>query len=258
MESLSVVIPVYNVQKSIKRCLNSVEWANEIIVVDMGSDDDTVKICKKYGAKIFKRIPKDGNFDQNRKFGMERAKSDWVLKLDSDEELSSQLQEEIKENLLSGFPKNINGYRIYNHIFMFGKEIKRGPVKKNSNELRLFRNRKWHYDPYRFHQEISVEGKIEYMKSFYFHYNYDSVSQFIEKTNRYTDLDSKELYKKRMTYGLDAVILAPIKTFAKLFVLQQGFLEGATGIEVCFLYSLYNLIEKMKVYELQNHNNLLS
>lgn len=245
--SLSVVIPTFNCAAGLRKALESVKWAEEIIVVDMGSTDKTLEIAKKYGAKIFKKIPRDGNFDQNRLFGMKEATGDWILKLDSDEILSRNLQKEIQEFLEKDNGK-FSGINLRNNIFMLGQQIRHGFVKKDSLELRLVRKGKWQYNPFRFHQQITVIGQIGFLKNPYNHYNFSTISEFILKMNRYTTIDAKYFRNKIFIFG---VILAPIKTFFKLFFWQGGFLDGEVGFIVCCLYALYNLVEKIKVWEIR-------
>ena len=245
---LSVVIPTLNCAPGLKNTLESVKWSNEIIVVDMGSIDETLAIAKKHGAKIYKQIPKEGNFDQNRLFGMEKATGDWILKLDSDEILSEKLQEEIKE-FLQNDNRRFNGLNLRNNIFMLGRQVEHGFVKPNSHELRLVRKGKWHYNPYRFHQQITVDGKVGFLKNSYDHYNFSTTFEFIVKMNHYTTVDAKYV-KNKISYM--SVIFAPLKTFFKLFFLQSGFRDGKIGFIVCSLYALYNPVEKIKVWEIQN------
>jgi len=244
--NLSVIIPTYNCSKTLRGALESVRWAKEIVVVDMGSVDGTLDIAKQFKAKIITNVPNDGNFDKNRKLGMEVATSEWLLKLDSDEYLSPELQKEIKKILLQ--ENKCNGYKIRNKLFMFGFEIKHGFVKPNSSEMRLVRNGCWKYNPYKYHQNIEVEGKTSILKNFYYHYNYSNVKQFINKTNLYTSEDCKHYLRK---ISLFDVIQAPFRSFLKLFLLQQGFLDGKVGFEVSYLFGIYNLIEKIKRYEFQ-------
>ncbi|MBI3631836.1 MAG: glycosyltransferase family 2 protein [Candidatus Vogelbacteria bacterium] len=248
-KTISVVVPTFNVGKILSRCLESAKWADEIIVVDMGSTDKTLLISRAYGAKIIKNIPVDGNFDKNRKLGMLRAKGDWILKLDSDEELTPKLQVEIKRILTRDYDE-INGYNIPNRIFMFGSEVKHGFVKSGSHELRLFRNKKWSYAPFRFHQQIKVEGETGFLKNYYYHYNFNSIAQFIEKMNRYTSLDSAVLVKESRIYWF-GIFLAPVRTFIKLYFIQFGFLDGRNGLVVSLMFALYNFVEKIKIWELQ-------
>lgn len=247
-KTIGVVVPTINCADDLGRCLRSVQWVDEIIVTDMGSIDETVTVAKRFGAKVYFRIPRKGNFDLNRKFGMERARSDWILKLDSDELLSVPLQREIS-NFLQHDNGQYNGFNLYNRIFMFDHQVKHGFVKSRSHELRLVRRGKWHYDPYRFHQQITVDGKVGYLKNKYDHYNIKTVSDFIKKMNCYTDVDSKYYAQK---ISLVTVLLASPKTFFKLYFWQLGFLDGGLGFVVCLLFAVYNLVEKVKVWEVQN------
>lgn len=245
---LSVVIPTLNCASGLKNSLKSVKWAHEIVIVDMGSTDQTIETAKTYGAKIYKQIPEDGNFDQNRLLGMEKATGDWVLKLDSDEIISEKLQKEIQD-FLQKDDGRFNGINLRNNIYMLGQQIKHGFVKAGSHELRLVRNGKWQYNPYRFHQQITVGGKVGFFKNSYDHYNFSSVSEFITKMNRYTTVDVKYFKYKISVIG---VIFSPLKTFFKLFFWQSGFLDGKIGFVVCSLFALYNLVEKIKAWEIQN------
>ncbi len=251
MSKISVVIPTYNSEDLLGRCLSSIKWANEIIVIDMGSTDKTVEIAKKFGAKIYKRIPLNGNFDLNRKYGMQLCKGDWILKLDSDEVLSSELQDEIKTFLKNDTKEKANGFYFYNRLFWFGLQIKHGCVKPKSHELRLVRNGHWQYEPFCFHQLITVNGKVGFFKNYYDHYNYRTVSEFIQKTNNYTSLDSKIIASAKR-YGFTQSIFFPFATFFRLYFFQKGFIDGNIGFISSFLFSFYNFVLKTKVWEQHN------
>lgn len=248
-KKLSVVVPTYNCAQKLEKCLNSVSWAHEIIIVDMGSIDNTREVAENYGARVFVRLPKDGNFDWNRKFGMNLATGDWILKIDSDEVLSTALQEEIKKFLRSQDEGSLDGFNLYNRLFWFGKQIKHGCVKPKSHELRLVRNHKWQYNPYRYHQLLTVTGKVGFFKNNYDHYNYDSVSEFVEKTNKYTNLDSRILASERKTNNWIAVF--PFGTFLKLFIWRGGILDRSIGFTSSFLFAMYNFILRVKIWERQ-------
>ncbi len=246
-------MPTLNCEKKIRRSLESVKWADEIIIVDMQSTDKTVKIAENYNAIVFRKIPTLGNFDQNRKFGMDHATSEWILKLDSDEEITKNLADEIK-TFLKHDDGQYNGINFYNRIIVFGKEIKHGFVKPGSHETRMVRRGFWNYDPYKFHQQITVTGRTIFFKNRYIHYNFSDVSEFLLKTNKYTNLDASISRDKNRANPI-LIALAPIKTFFKLFFLQNGILDGFVGFELSFLFACYNLIEKTKIWELQNKND---
>ncbi len=249
--NLSVVIPTYNCSNLLDRCLKSVKWADEIIVVDMGSTDNTLAIAKKYKSKIFIRYPINGNFDENRKYGMQKCSSQWILKIDSDEYLTSELS----ESILQAIKKNesdYNGYLLFNKIIMFGKVISTGVIKNKSNELRLVKNGFWKYFPYKYHQQIYVSGKVKSLKGFYYHENYRTVNEFIQKTNKYTELDSK-INANQKKVNLFKILVAPYLKFFSYFILQGGYKQNIIGFETCFLFSLYNFIDKIKTFEKQSN-----
>jgi len=242
--TISVVVPTYNCATNLQKCLDSVRWADEILVVDMGSTDKTTAVARKYNAKIYKRFPVTGNFDENRQYGMFKATGDWILKLDSDEILSPTLQNEIKDLLKSN--TRYNGFNLYNRIFMLGFQVRHGLVKAGSRELRLVRNGYWHYKPFRFHQLITVDGKVGFLRNYYDHFNVSTISEFINKMNLYTSVDARHYTVK---ISMFSILIAPVKTFCKLYIWQLGFLDGGIGLIVCLLFALYNLTEKVKVWE---------
>lgn len=253
-QKISAVIPTYNCEEKLKTCLKSIAWVDEKIIVDMGSSDGTITLAKRFGAKVYIKNPKNGNFDQNRKYGMLKAKGSWILKIDSDEELSGELTKEILDILSKN--ESVNGYRLKNKVYMFGKQVRHGFVKSNSNELRLIKQRKWKYNPFKFHQQIFVEGGTPILKSYYCHYNYLTVNEFIQKTNKYTSLDAKS--SKDLNQNFYSIFLAPIRSFTKLFFFQKGFLDGFLGLEVSYLFSLYNLIEKVKLWEINKNESSIN
>lgn len=249
-KTISIVVPTLNCASLLNDCLESAKWADEIIVVDMGSSDDTLVVAAKYKAKIFKRIPPKGNFDLNRKFGMEKASSDWILKLDSDEMLEKPLQEEIKK-FLNRDGGSLNGLNLFNKFFMFGKQVKHGFAYSGSHELRMVRNGKWTYEPYRLHQQINVEGEVGFLKGYYDHFNYRTVSEFITKMNKYTDFDASYLLPHVKTDNFSILSSFP-KSFFKFYILNRGFLDGVVGLGSCLLFSLYYLVERIKVWEFKS------
>lgn len=245
---LSVIIPVLNVEDILADCLETINWADEIICIDMNSRDATRKVCKKYNVKVLKNIPKGGNFDLNRQLGMEIAKNEWILKIDSDDRLTKKLQLEIKK-IVKSKEKTADGYKLYNKLFFFNKEIKHGIKTPKSHELRLFKKNKFIYKPIKFHQLIHVKDKTDYLKGEYLHFNSQSIYHFIKKTNIYTNLDSKKDYKFRKNVDFKHTIFSPFLTFIRLFLFRKGFLDGTYGLIVNTLYSIYNYIYKIKIWE---------
>lgn len=247
-QRLSVVIPVFNVGQILRDCLETVKWADEVVCVDMGSTDKTVDICKAYNnVKIIRNIPPNRNFDSNRKLGMENTTGNWILKIDSDDRLTKLLQDSVRNAVENN--EKIDGYKIYNKVFFFNKEIKHGWKRHDSHELRLFRGNKWIYNPFKFHQLIRVKGETTFLKGEYLHFNTQSVAEFIKKANFYTDVDADKDFLIRKDVTFLHAIISPLYIFAKLFFLRRGFLDGVYGLIVSSLYSIYNFIYKIKIWE---------
>lgn len=240
-------MPVLNVESQIKKALGSVAWCDEIIVIDMGSKDKTREIARSFNSRVIVSFPPKDNFDLNRKLGFLFANGEWLLKLDSDEVISMPLQQEIIKTFKKDIPREIGGFKLLNKIYFFGREIKHGFVKPGSHELRIIRTDSWNYDPYKFHQQIKVLGKTPFLKNHYLHYNYSDISQFVSKTNKYTSLDA--LAEPKNDVGLLQIILAPIRSFIKLYMFQYGCLDGTYGFIISSLFAFYNQLEKLKVYE---------
>ena len=252
---LSVVIPVFNVEDIIKDCLKSIKWADEILCIDMGSNDKTMDICKSYDAVVRKNVPRNGNFDINRKIGLQIARGEWILKIDSDDRLTKKLQRAIKK-VLQTSSSAYNGYKLFNKVFFFNKEIKHGIKNKKSHELRLFKRNKWQYKPFKFHELIKVKGKINFLQGEYLHFNSQSIKEFISKANLYTDLDSEKKYQSAQM-GFLYTIISPIWKLFRLLIIQGGFLDGTHGLIVNTMYAIYNYIYKLKIWvkrrETQNY-----
>ncbi|PIS09586.1 hypothetical protein COT75_00050 [Candidatus Beckwithbacteria bacterium CG10_big_fil_rev_8_21_14_0_10_34_10] len=252
MSSISVVIPVFNVGSIIKDCLQSVEWADELVCIDMGSTDNTMVVCKEQGVNLLKNIPKNYNFDINRKLGMINARGEWILKIDSDDRLTKKLQKSIKAAIKG--KGSIVGYNLFNRVFFFNREIKYGMKKRNSSELRLFKKKSWIYNPFKFHQLIRVKGNTDYLEGNYLHFNSQSIREFINKMNLYTDLDAgkdSSLGKKASFLHL---IISPIVKFIKIYIINLGLLDGAYGLIVSMLYAFYNFTYKLKIFEKKSFN----
>src|SRR5882762_11573536 len=188
--TLSVVISAFNEEKRIARCLESVEFADEIIFVDNSSADNTVAIAKKYTKHIFTR---ENNFmlNVNKNFGFTKATGDWILCLDADERVTPELAEEIK-NVLdrrqeTKDQKPINGYWIPRKNIIFGKWIQNS-IWWPDYQLRLFKKGEGKFPEKHVHEMMHVNGKLEKLENPMIHDNYSSISQYLYKLDRiYTE-----------------------------------------------------------------------
>lgn len=247
--AVSAVINTWNEEKNIKRCLNSlVSWIDEIIVVDMNSQDKTCEIAQKMGAKVFLHPPK-GFVEPARNFAISKTSGDWIVILDADEEIPELLAAKI-QTLTSG-SLNKSFFRIPRKNIIFGKWIKHARWWPDL-QIRLFKKGKvtWlneiHSIPVTEGEGVDFEIKEENAIK---HYNYSSISQFITRVDRYTTIQAKELITENYNFRVTDLFKRPIGEFISRYLAEDGFKDGLHGFAVCVLQAFSELILYLKLWE---------
>lgn len=248
MKQLSVLIITYNEQKNIRACLESVRWADEIVVVDSLSTDDTVKICLEYTPKVYQRLWP--GFGPQKNFGIEQASAEWILIVDADERVSLELQEEIIEKL-SKPEDGIDGYQIARWNYLSGKRLK-GKSSFPDYQLRLFKRGRGRYNDVEVHENLMIKGKIGVFKNPLHHFPERKISDHINKINLYTTLAMREHLKvKEMVHWWNLVV-NPLVVFLKLYFLKYNFRDGIRGLIMSALDSFSNFSKYTKAWERYN------
>jgi glycosyltransferase involved in cell wall biosynthesis len=250
MQKLSVTIITLNEEENIRDCLESVKWADEIIVSDSGSTDKTVDICKEYGAKVFN----DNwlGFGKQKNLCTERTRYNWILNIDADERITPGLKNEIEHILNKTSPdasKKIDGYYMPRKSFFLGKWVKRCGWYPDYN-LRLFRKDKGSFNERDVHEAVELNGKAGYLKNPIEHHTYKSISDYLKRMNRYSTLAAKEMLKNGKRAGLHDLLFRPELTFMKMYFLKRGFLEGYRGLILSVLYACYTFSKYAKLWEM--------
>lgn len=252
METISVVLSVLNEESKIERTLSSVQWADEIILMDNGSTDKTVALARQYGAKIF-RGKNNPMLNVNKNVGFAKAKSDWILSLDGDEVIPPDLARQIKEKALSPQPSVPNpqvvGYWIPRKNILFGKWIQHG-LWWPDKQLRLLRRGRGKFPCVHVHEYLSIDGPAGQLSEPMVHYNYESVSQFIRKMDEIYTISEVE---KHLAMGYrvawyDAVRF-PLSDFLKTYFAQDGYKDGLHGLILSILQAFYLFIVFAKLWE---------
>jgi len=233
LEKLSVVIIAFNSEKYIKEAVESASFADEVLVLDSGSTDNTAKIAKELGAKV--EYQKWLGFGKQKQKAVDLAKNRWVFVLDSDERITEKLQKEIKEILKN--PK-FRAYEVPRLNYFFGKPIKHCGLYPDKT-IRLFDKEKARFTSDEVHEKVVTDSKTGSLKNHMLHLAYDSVEEFIDKQNRYSSLGAKPNRIK--------AVINPPWTFFKIFFLKLGFLEGWHGYLIAKLYSQYTFWKYIKV-----------
>lgn len=239
MKPLSVVIITKNEEKNIRRCLDAVSWANEIVLVDSQSEDRTRDIAQEYGAKIYS--PEWHGYGHAKQEGVKHASNDWILSIDADEVVSEELKNEITM-LLSGDSLKA-GYYMPRKTNFLGKWINHSNWYPD-HVLRLFDKTTGGFNDNVVHEAVVVNGDVAYLKNDLLHYSYPTMEEYLRKFNIYTIMGAEELYKKGKKAGLFEICIKPIASFIKHYFIKQGFLDGLEG----FLISTFSAIAVMVKY----------
>jgi glycosyltransferase involved in cell wall biosynthesis len=246
--TISVVISTHNRSGSLGRTLNSVKsFADEIIVVDSGSSDDTVKVAKNFTKKVFSR-PNNLMLNVNKNFGFSKASGDWILCLDDDEDMTAELAKEIRTTLKTGHI-DVQGYWIPRKNIIFGRWIRHG-LWWPDRQLRLFKNGYGKFPEKHVHEYISVTGRTETIQTPYIHHNYDSIGQYLNKMQEiYTESEIQKYEAANYRVNWQDAIRFPASDFFKIYFAQEGYKDGLHGLVLSILQSFYSFIIFAKLWE---------
>lgn len=230
---LSFVILTFNSQKYLDRVLKSCEFADEILIVDSGSSDQTLNIAQNYkNVQILNQSWL--GFGNMKNFGVTNSKNDWVFCLDSDEIVTKELQNEIIKTLQN---PQFQVYKVPRLNYLFGKAIKKLGLYPDYS-IRFFNKNFANFSSREVHESVQTKEKIGKLQNHFTHFAYENVEDFINKQNRYSTLGAKNSFLK--------ALISPSFTFFKLYFLKGGFLEGKTGFIIAKLYSQYTFWKYIK------------
>jgi glycosyltransferase involved in cell wall biosynthesis len=249
MNKLSVAIITKNEEKNIGRCLESVKWADEIVVVDSGSTDSTMEICKKYHCKIF-QSPWLG-FSRTKQIAVDYCTNEWVLVIDADEEITPNLKVKILDTIKSpGF----SGYRIKRRSFYLGQLIQHCGWNKDY-PLRLFEKAKGKFDNKIVHESIEMSyGKTGTIEEVMLHYTYPDLHSHLSKIDAYTSLGAAELFEQGESSSISKAVMRGIFKFIKMYFLQLGLFDGKTGFVLCINSAYGVCLKYLKLWEMRQSN----
>lgn len=241
--TISAFVVCCNEERLIGQCLRSLSFCDEVIVVDSGSTDATVRIASELGARVVHN-PWPGFVEQKR-FGLSLCSKEWVLNLDADEEISPELRAEI-EGRLANTPPSVDGFELNRVVYFLSRWWRSGGWYPEYR-LRLCRRERTSWGGENPHEKASVPGQVVRLSGEVRHYTYDSLSDQLSTLNRFSLTSAQSMHARGRTAGVVDLIARPIARFFKFYVLKRGFLEGAAGfiVAVTEAYSVFAKYSKL-------------
>lgn len=221
--SLSVIVITRDEAHTIEACLQSVAWADEIIVLDSGSSDDTVAICRRYTDNVFETDWPGFGVQKNR--ALSHAGSDWVLSLDADERVTPELAEEISKRLVTS---KADGYVLPFRSSYLGRFIQYGDWR-GEKHLRLFRREAGRFSDDKVHERLIVNGAVELLSCSVEHHSFADVDEVLDKVNRYSTAGAELKFARGKRSSMSKALSHAFWSFFKCYLLKAGFLDGREG-----------------------------
>lgn len=243
---ISVIVITKNEAHNIDACLESVAWADDIIVVDAESADDTAARARAHSARVFVK-PWEG-FSAAKSFAVAQTRHRWVLWLDADERVMPELAAEIARLDLGG--AGPSAYRVARRAYFLGRWIKHSGWYPG-RVARLFDKEKAVFTPAAVHEGLEIDGNIADLSCDLLHYTDPNLYHYFEKFNRYTTLAADDVLRRGKHFKQSDLIIRPLWLFIKMYVLKRGFLDGMQGLVLALLSSAYVFTKYAKLWELQ-------
>jgi glycosyltransferase involved in cell wall biosynthesis len=246
-QQLTVIVPTFNEERNIVACLASVDWADEILVVDSFSTDKTLELARSRATRVLEHEYVNSATQKN--WTIPQAAHDWVMILDADEQVSPELAGEIREILERGPSKD--GYVIKRLNHFHGQPIRHGGWGRDK-VLRLFNKEKGSYQDKHVHAEVEVRGDIGELRHLIHHDTFRGFDDYMRKVERYAGWGAEDLRRKgRRARSVD-LMFRPLARFIKRYVIQRGFLDGAAGLMISGIDMYAVFLKYARLWEKEN------
>ena len=234
-----------NEAQNLPRCLESIHWGGEILILDSGSTDGTLEIARKFGAKVW-QLPWEG-FGKQKQRGVDWASREWVLSIDADEVVTPELKAEITSRLAAD--NGTAGYYLKRKAYFLDRFVRHGGWYPDC-VLRLFKKGKGRFTPAPVHEAVILDGPSVKLEADLLHYTDPNFSHYLAKLNRYTDLSALELFEKGERGSLFRILANPAAKFFSQYFLKAGFLDGRAGFILAGASAFHVFSKYVKLWEL--------
>ncbi|HEY6231015.1 MAG TPA: glycosyltransferase family 2 protein [Pyrinomonadaceae bacterium] len=244
---ISILLPTFNNESSVRDTLESVKWADEILVVDSFSTDNTVKICKDFGARVIQHEYLNSASQKN--WAAPQCRNEWVLQIDTDETLEPGAREEI-EAALKTAEGNLDAFRLPRRNHVLGRWMRRAGVYPDY-QTRLFRRDQGRWLEREVHAHVVVPGQVRTLDHHLMHYGMPNISKQLRNLDRYTRYEADELRKQGIRFRWSRVVVRPWLVFLHRYFWLRGFLDGWRGFVVCSYFGIYAFLSQAKLWEME-------
>ena len=252
MQKISIILTTLNESHNIVEVLESVKWADEIIVVDSFSADDTCEIAKKYTDRVYQR--KFISYANQKNWAIEKATHEWVYIIDADERMSPELRDEIQ-----GILKNEILYDVFEQgreNYFMGQKVNYSGWQ-GDKVVRLCHRDKSRYEDLKVHEDIIIDGlRLGHLKHKLQHNTFKDMDHFLDKTNKYAKFSAKDHFEKTPHVGWFHLFIKPAFRFFKHFVMKLGFLDGKVGFIISALMSWGVFLRYFQIKEWRANNQI--
>jgi len=248
VKKISAYIICKNEEKHIRKCLESIKWCDEIIIVDSGSTDNTLNIVKEYTDKIYHKDWQ--GYRKQKMYAENLCSNDWVINLDADEELSMELKGEIFSFFSTNKSIDFDGFYLNRLVYTLNTWWDKGGWIPEYR-LRLYKKSASFWADQDIHEKVLVNGKTKKLTNFLYHYTFENFKTQLSLLNKYSTESAIEFYKNGKRVKWYNFILNPVSRFVKFYFLRKGFMHGTKGLIMAYMEANNTLVKYIKIYELQ-------
>jgi glycosyltransferase involved in cell wall biosynthesis len=250
MQSITAYILSFNEAKQIRSVLESVKWADEIILVDSFSTDGTLEIAHEYKARVLQE--KFCGFGALRNKALDAARHDWILSIDADERCTPEIAAEIRRELLA---PRFDAYHVPRKSHFLGHWMRYSGWYPDYRQPQFFNRKRMRYRQELVHESYDLNGRLGYLREHVLQYPWPTIEVAVAKLQRYSTLMAQRYAEQNHNASAFKLVGSPVAMFLKVYLAQQGFRDGRYGLILAVLYAYYTFLKYAKLWELQNRKS---
>ena len=246
--SITAYVLTFNEARQIREVLESIKWADEIIVVDSFSTDGTVEIAREFNARVISE--KFCGFGKLRNFALDASKNDWMLSIDADERCTPELAAEVRREVAA---PRFEAYHVPRKSHFLGQWMRHSGWYPDYRQPQFFNRTKMRYREDLVHEGYDLNGRLGHLREHALQYPWPTLEVATGKLQRYSTLMAQRYASMNRRASLAKLLVSPIGMFGKVYFVQQGFRDGRYGLILATLYGYYTFLKYAKLWELQRN-----